>query len=38
MSNWLPTPTAGEFTVVLRLYLPTDDIWDGTWSPPAMSR
>jgi hypothetical protein len=37
-SNWLPTPTTGEFTVVLRLYLPTDDIWDGTWSPPAMSR
>jgi hypothetical protein len=37
-SNWLPTPTTGEFTVVLRLYLPTDDIWDGTWSPPAMLR
>jgi len=37
-SNWLPTPTEGEFTVVLRLYLPTDDIREGTWNPPPMSR
>lgn len=37
-SNWLPTPADGEFSLVLRLYLPTDDVRAGTWHPPALER
>jgi len=39
-ANWLPAPK-GKFTLVLRLYWPTDappSILDGTWKPPAVKR
>nr|MBA3415176.1 DUF1254 domain-containing protein [Chloroflexia bacterium] len=35
-SNWLPTP-AGEFGLVLRLYLPQQTPLDGTWAPPPVA-
>jgi hypothetical protein len=34
-SNWLPAPP-GNFYVVLRTYLPTDDVRNGDWQPPAL--
>lgn len=36
-ANWLPAP-AGEFSLILRLYLPDDAILDGRWVPPAIER
>ena len=32
-SNWLPTPD-GQFFMILRTYLPTEDIVNQTWQPP----
>jgi hypothetical protein len=37
-SNWLPTPAGNKFTADLRLYLPTQAVTDGTWSPPPVSK
>jgi hypothetical protein len=34
-SNWLPAPTGG-YRLTLRTYLPTPEILDGTWQPPAL--
>lgn len=34
-SNWLPAPTGG-FYVVLRTYLPKQEVRDGTWTPPTL--
>ncbi len=34
-ANWLPAP-AGEFSLVLRLYWPKSDIWEGRWALPAV--
>jgi hypothetical protein len=36
-SNWLPAPT-GPFFVALRLYWPTEEALNGTWTAPAMTR
>ena len=36
-ANWLPAP-AGEFSLMLRLYLPTDDVLAGRWTPPSIER
>ncbi len=36
--NWLPTPAAGDFTMLLRLYWPDQGIIDGSWNPPAVTR
>ena len=36
-TNWLPAP-AGEFSLILRLYLPDAEILDGRWLPPAIER
>ncbi len=33
--NWLPAP-AGAFSVVIRVYAPTTQVLDGSWSPPAI--
>jgi len=33
--NWLPAPT-GAFSLVLRVYDPTPQVLDGSWSPPAI--
>ena len=35
--NWLPAP-AGRFSVVLRLYWPSEQALDRQWLPPAASR
>jgi hypothetical protein len=33
--NWLPAPT-GSFSLVLRVYAPTPQVLDGSWSPAAI--
>jgi hypothetical protein len=33
--NWLPAPK-GAFSLVLRVYDPTPQVVDGSWSPPAI--
>jgi hypothetical protein len=35
-SNWLPAPAGGSFTMNLRLYWPSAEVLDGSWSPPAV--
>jgi len=35
--NWLPAPK-GDFYVILRLYQPSDAIFDGTYQLPQMTR
>jgi hypothetical protein len=37
VANWLPTPD-GPFTITMRLYLPEDNVFDGTWQPPPLER
>ena len=36
-SNGLPAP-AGEFSLILRLYLPKPEALDGSWQPPSVVR
>jgi len=36
-SNWIPAP-AGEFSIWLSSYWPDQDILDGAWKPPVVSR
>ena len=36
-SNWLPAPD-GPFFLILRTYLPEDDIVKQTWQPPKIMR
>ncbi len=36
-SNWLPTPTSGEFNLMLRTYWPDDAVVDGSWNPSPVS-
>jgi hypothetical protein len=36
-SNWLPAPD-GPFSLYLRAYWPEQDILDGTWTPPPVTR
>jgi hypothetical protein len=36
-SNWLPSPE-GEFSVMLRCYGPKDDLIEGRWKAPAISK
>ncbi len=35
VANWLPAPK-GDFELTLRLYLPKDEVLDGSWSLPAI--
>jgi hypothetical protein len=35
--NWLPAP-AGPFSLYLRAYWPEQQILDGTWTPPPVTR
>jgi hypothetical protein len=37
-SNWLPTPPAGAFIPVLRLYWPKEQALEGRWNPPGLRR
>ena len=37
-ANWLPTPKAGHFGLVLRLYAPRREALHGDWTPPAVRR
>jgi hypothetical protein len=34
-SNWLPSP-ADNFYMILRMYLPIEQILSGTWTPPPV--
>jgi hypothetical protein len=34
-ANWLPAP-AGNFFLIMRTYLPSKDLVDQTWQPPAI--
>jgi hypothetical protein len=36
--NWLPTPSAGTFSMTLRLYWPKAGVLDGGWVPPPLMR
>lgn len=36
-SNWLPAPN-GPMFVVMRLYLPQDEVVSGDWKPPVITR
>ena len=35
-ANWLPAPD-GQFFLILRTYLPADDIVNQTWQPPKIA-
>lgn len=35
VANWLPAPT-GRFYLVMRLYWPKPEAYDGTWTPPLI--
>jgi hypothetical protein len=35
-SNWLPAPD-GQFFMILRTYLPADDILNQWWQPPKIT-
>jgi hypothetical protein len=37
VSNWLPAPS-GPFIVVMRLYWPKPEAYDGTWKNPPLQR
>ena len=36
-ANWLPAPD-GPIYMVMRLYWPKDEVLNGSWSPPAITR
>ncbi len=38
LSNWLPTPRSGPFTLTVRIYLPTQRLLDGQWQMPGIER
>jgi hypothetical protein len=35
VSNWLPVPE-GTFYAILRIYMPTPEVLNGTWKNPLM--
>lgn len=37
-SNWLPSPAEENFSMVMRLYLPQHQIFDGTWEYPSIKK
>ena len=38
VSNWLPAPPSGSFSLSLRLYAPLAAARDGIWLPPPLRR
>jgi hypothetical protein len=36
-ANWLPVAKA-PFTLLMRLYSPKSEVFDGTWTPPGVKR
>jgi len=36
VSNWLPAPKKGDFSLFMRAYWPKDEIVNETWTPPAV--
>ena len=36
-SNWLPAPKE-NFSVILRVYWPKQELLDRSWNPPAIKR
>ena len=36
ISNWLPAPASGGFSLALRLYWPQEPVVDKSWVPPAV--
>lgn len=37
-SNWLPAPQSGSFILVMRMYMPREQVLNGTWQYPAVQR
>jgi hypothetical protein len=37
-SNWLPAPESGSFILVMRIYLPGEQVLNGTWQYPIVQR
>jgi hypothetical protein len=35
-SNWLPSPLADDFSLLIRAYWPDEPITSGQWTPPAV--
>jgi hypothetical protein len=35
-ANWLPSPTDGEWFVILRMYRPRPEVIDATWKCPPI--
>jgi len=36
LSNWLPIPKEGAFSLTLRLYWPKEEVLNGNWGVPAV--
>lgn len=38
VTNWLPAPKSGDFSLCIRSYWPKVEIADGSWTPPAVTK
>jgi hypothetical protein len=36
LSNWLPIPKEGRFTLTMRFYWPKEEVLNGMWKPPFL--
>jgi hypothetical protein len=37
LTNWLPTPTSGDFSLMIRAYQPKQEILQQQWVPPVVN-
>jgi hypothetical protein len=37
-SNWLPSPSSGQFEVILRMYWPKSGVIKGSYTYPQITR